>query len=110
MQKTPERMIQGQITYHRLTYWCDQREDPFHSGTDTENLSVERAVSLVTTYLRRIRGSPTNLSFDNGKITSDTQQAYVYSITASEMWIEKDPPFSAEEYEEFLKLVREKWK
>jgi hypothetical protein len=102
-------MIQGTITYHRLTYWCDQREDTFHSGTETKNLSVERTVSLVTVYLKRIRSSPNGLSFDNGRIVSDMQQAYIYSITASEMWVEKEPHFSAKEYKEFQKLVRQKW-
>ena len=102
-------MIEGKMKYSRITYRPTEG-DPCHSGTWKENLSIEKTVSLVTTYLRRIRCSPSYLKlFDNGQIWAELSKAYIYSLTASEMWLEKDPPFSEEEFLEFRELVQKEW-
>jgi len=100
-------MIEGKLSYHRITY--RPTENPFHSGTDIEDVPLKRVVSLTVTYLKRIRSDPHYLEFWYGKVMHPTQAAYVYSYTQSEIMVEKDPPFTKEEFVEFKELVTKEY-
>ena len=98
----------GPFNYNRITYQAG--DDPFHSGTFTEKLTLKKVVSLVTTYLKRIRSSPRSLMLYTDEVWSELGRAYVHSSTGSEMWVDKDTPFTEEEFQEFVSLVENEWK
>lgn len=102
--------IAGSLCFRRANYWADGRgrKSKFRSAEERSGLTVSEAVDLVSVFLRAMGGSNTCLALTEGKIVCDKMSACWRDDTKSDVLVEKDPPFTAEEYGEFLNLVREK--
>jgi len=87
----------SKITYNRITWNLTN----FHSQTTKKNLSWEKAVKMVSNYLRRISGCVSDLELDKGEIWSVLQRKSINTIYSSEMWLERKPKFTQEELEKF---------
>lgn len=91
------RMKEDKITYNRITY----TRTNFASNTWKKRLSWEKAVSLASNYLHRMKLPSTSLTLDSGQIWCEQSSVSIQSNSYSEMWIERKSRFTQKQYESF---------
>ena|SRR5271157_5974910 len=102
--------IAGSLCFRRADYWADGRgrKSKFKSADEKRELTVDVAVELVYRFLKEVGGSDTCLAFVNGTITCERMSARLGAENESDILLEKDPPFTPEEFSAFLRQVRGK--
>jgi hypothetical protein len=94
------------FTYSRYT-WKATEGDPFVSATIKKNITLEKAISLMANYLRRM---PNTLSYDNmsKKISCELASSRLGASTSSEAFIESNKGINPEEAIKIIQLITEK--
>jgi len=102
--------VAGSLHFRQVDYWADGRgrKSKFISADEKGGLTVGMAVEMVYRFLKEVGGSDTCLAFVKGTITCDRMAAEWGTEKESDILVTNDPPFTAEEFTAFLKLVRER--
>lgn len=100
-------MGEKNFTYSRYTWKCTDG-DPFVSATVREKITEEKAISMMAYYLRRLGHGVPGFDDTTGHIISEMASRTLSAPTASEAWIERNPPLTEEESVQIINQIKSK--